>query len=58
MKNRGMSDDVPEIEVTPEMIEAGTLQLARFNSDFDTPEDAVRWIYEAMVEAKQTSIKK
>lgn len=40
---------VPEIEITPEMIEAGTLELAGFNQDFESDEDAVCRIYRAMV---------
>ena len=39
-----------EIEMTPEMIRAGVFQLAKAN---DTEENAVRWIYEAMVETRR-----
>jgi hypothetical protein len=42
------ADDTDEIEVTPEMIEAGVAELKHFNPDFDRAEDAVRWIFEAM----------
>lgn len=37
-----------DIEITPEMIEAGAVELSRFNSDFECLEDAVARIYRAM----------
>jgi len=39
-----------EIEITEEMIEAGTHELARYNSEFESAEDAVRRIFEAVAE--------
>ena len=48
----GTSADGPahvEIDVTPEMIEAGTLVLLSTNENFEQPEDRVRKIYVAMV---------
>jgi hypothetical protein len=41
------------IKVTPEMIAAGTAELARFNEEYDRPSDAVVWIYEAMEEVRR-----
>lgn len=37
-----------EIEITPEMIEAGAAALAETNLDFETAEEAVARIYRAM----------
>jgi hypothetical protein len=48
-----------EIEVTPEMIEAGACELAGFHPDFESYEDAAVSIYKRMVTAKlqsQTSL--
>lgn len=38
----------PEIEVTPEMIEAGLAELFSFDREADIPEEKVREIYLAM----------
>jgi hypothetical protein len=38
----------PEIEITPEMIEAGALEMAMFDPRVEEREDAVRGIYLAM----------
>lgn len=38
-----------EIEITQEMVEAGTAALATYNDYYERDEDAVRRIYEAMV---------
>ena len=38
-----------EIEVTPEMIEAGIAELARYNPEYESDEKAVTRIYEAML---------
>jgi hypothetical protein len=38
-----------EIEITPEMVEAGAYELASYNTDFESVEDAVVRIYEAMI---------
>jgi hypothetical protein len=40
-----------EIEITPEMIEAGTLALSEYHSEYESPEDAVIRIYLEMVSA-------
>jgi hypothetical protein len=40
-----------EIKITLEMIEAGALELSRFNPDFEAPEDAVIRIYREMAMA-------
>jgi hypothetical protein len=39
---------IEEIEITPEMIEAGVLEFLSFDSRFDSEEDAVTLIYQAM----------
>jgi hypothetical protein len=39
-----------EIEITPEMIEAGVMELETFNADFEMEEDAVTRIFHAMWE--------
>jgi hypothetical protein len=44
-----------EIEITPEMIEAGAEELCTFNSDFESHEKAARRIYRAMVFALEKS---
>lgn len=44
-----------EIEITPEMIEAGSEELSLFNPREDTLAPAVIAIYEAMVRAKAKS---
>ena len=41
--------DVTEIEVTPEMIEAGVEALVGYDPRFDLEEDAVKKIFLAMV---------
>lgn len=38
-----------EIEITPAMIEAGVEELCLYDSREDTPDVAVRMIFEAMV---------
>lgn len=38
----------PEIEVTPEMIEAGAVAFCSFDSRFELEEDAAVRVYEAM----------
>jgi hypothetical protein len=40
-----------DVEVTPEMIEAGLLELARFDARFQEERDAVRKIFRAMLKA-------
>jgi hypothetical protein len=47
----------PDIEITPEMMEAGTTALARFNSDFETDEQGVFRIYREMERARVLSQK-
>ena len=46
-----IDDDEIDIEVTPEMIEAGVSELVRFNPDFEREEDAVHRIFQAMFQA-------
>ncbi len=41
-----------EIEITPEMIEAGCTEIASYNLDFESREDAVRRIYSEMEKAR------
>ena len=43
--------EVPEVEVTPEMIEAGLEEFTAYDDRFDRKEDEVRRIYEAMLAA-------
>ena len=43
--------DVSEIEITPEMIEAGTEAFCGYDSRFEGPEDVVAEIFQAMVVA-------
>jgi hypothetical protein len=35
------------------MVKAGVSELVSYNSYYDPPEDAVKWIYEAMEEARR-----
>jgi hypothetical protein len=43
-----------EIEVTPEMLKAGALELAGYDSEFENIEEAVARLYRAMVRAKSS----
>lgn len=45
----GTQADASEIEVTPAMIEAGVEELCLYSSKEDSPEVAVRMIFEAMI---------
>ena len=45
--NAGAPED--EIEITPEMIEAGTLELASYDPEFESIEEAAKRVYRAMV---------
>jgi len=38
----------PEIKITPEMIAAGRRELATFNEDFESREEFLERLYEAM----------
>jgi hypothetical protein len=38
-----------EIEVTPEMVEAGVAEISNYNLDFETREEAVMRIFTAMI---------
>jgi hypothetical protein len=40
-----------EIEITPEMIEAGTLALSKHDEEFESSDEAVVRIFRAMLEA-------
>jgi hypothetical protein len=44
--------DVRDDEITPEMIEAGALEFARYDPRFDSDEEAAIRIFRAMVVAK------
>lgn len=49
--------DTPEIVITPEMIEAGTLEVMQFNSREDSVENAeeiARAVFLAMYEASHS----
>src|SRR6266540_2240451 len=46
----------PEIEVTPEMIEAGALAWAKGDPEFDSPEAIAEKIFRAMIAAKPRRI--
>jgi hypothetical protein len=50
----GAADDTAarEVEITPEMLEAGIAALASYNPKFVLEEDGVRRIYIAMTKAK------
>ena len=45
-------DDSTEIEITPEMIEAGVGEFLGYDSRFEEPRDAVIQIYLAMQRAR------
>jgi len=45
----GETDADDAIDITAEMIEAGSAELRSFNRDFDDPDDAVVRIYLAMI---------
>jgi hypothetical protein len=42
-----------EIEITPEMIEAGASELARFDRFFDTLETGAVKVFQAMLTARE-----
>jgi hypothetical protein len=42
----------PEIEITPEMIEAGVAEFGRYDSRFGRPTEAVERIFMAMLSAR------
>ena len=52
MTRKPEANSTDEIEITPEMIEAGARELARFDRDFDDPRDAAARIYAAMIETR------
>ena len=45
-------DETAEIEITPEMIEAGVRALVSYNPRLDLEEDGARRIFMAMIKAK------
>jgi hypothetical protein len=51
----GPTHENDEIEVTPEMIEAGAAELARYTTVFDTLEDGVERIFRAMIRSAPRS---
>jgi hypothetical protein len=42
-----------EIEITPEMIEAGTLELSTYSDMFESSEELVCRLFRALAEAQQ-----
>lgn len=46
----------PEIEITPEMIEAGALELKAFSKDYFSFEDGVIAIYRSMREIRNFQV--
>lgn len=44
-----------EIEITPEMIEAGVLAFVEHDDFFEGKEDAVRRVFRAMIAAKRVA---
>lgn len=48
MTEKRKSDDIPEIEITPEMIEAGAALLAGFSPLEDDPTEMACDVFEAM----------
>lgn len=53
MSDRTTGDN--EIEITPEMIEAGEVALSEYNTYFDSRDEAVCRIFRQMVSARRTS---
>lgn len=51
LQDRGATE--PEIEITPEMIEAGVEAMLPFENAFDEPRQSVRHIFGAMVRASR-----
>ena len=47
--------DVPEIEITPEMIEAGALAFSAYDSRFEPIEVAALRVFQSMVEASRVA---
>ena len=50
------SVDVPEIEVTPEMIEAGVDQLLAYSINFDDPSEVVRRVLASCLSAASVHV--
>lgn len=51
-RNKGHCEHEPEIEITPEMIEAGALEVARGNPDYFSDEEIAVKVYRAMEKAR------
>ena len=49
----GKEDQIPEIEVTPEMVEAGVRAAAQWDPRFEEPAGLVEQVYEAMELARR-----
>ena len=49
------ANTAPEIEITAEMIEAGEIEMARFDDAFESPDEAVVKIFKAMMRASKIS---
>jgi len=52
----GDAEGAPEIEITPEMIEAGERELCRYDDAFEGTDEAVVKIYKAMVAASKKRV--
>ena len=48
---KSKSEQAPEIEITREMIEAGTLELLTFNPEIDSGTEFVKRVFQAMIAA-------
>lgn len=58
MARKDEKSSADEIEITPEMVEVGAHEIARFDNRFEGEEDAARRVYVAMVRARDESYKK
>ncbi len=47
--------DCDDVEITPEMIEAGVYELQDYDPEGDDLDFTVRWIFEAMMRAAKKS---
>lgn len=54
MSKEPKTDDIPDIFITPAMIEAGRAELADFNEDFESREAFLERLYEAMHRASKS----
>lgn len=64
LKQPGQAGTEDEIEITPEMVEAGLAELVAFDPEYDEGQDFVRRVFRAMeaarfreqVEARESSV--